>query len=63
MQTQKEDGSWYEPFYTGTGFPRVFYLKYTMYYQYFPLLALTAYAKVVSRETTLASSQQLATRS
>jgi len=55
MQTQKEDGSWYEPFYTGTGFPRVFYLKYTMYYQYFPLLALTAYAKVVSRETVMIS--------
>ncbi|HEU5402302.1 MAG TPA: prenyltransferase/squalene oxidase repeat-containing protein, partial [Terriglobales bacterium] len=45
LQHQREDGSWYEWPYTGTGFPRVFYLKYTLYYQYFPLLALTRYAK------------------
>ena len=25
--TQNEDGSWDEPWYTGTGFPKVFYLK------------------------------------
>jgi len=46
LRTQKKDGSWDEPFYTGTGFPRVFYLAYHMYRQYFPLIALTAYAKV-----------------
>ena len=40
LRTQKKDGSWDEPFYTGTGFPRVFYLKYHMYQQYFPLLRL-----------------------
>jgi squalene cyclase len=28
---------------TGTGFPRVFYLKYDMYRQNFPLLALATY--------------------
>jgi squalene-hopene/tetraprenyl-beta-curcumene cyclase len=50
LRTQKKDGSWDEPFYTGTGFPRVFYLKYHMYRQYFPLLALTTYAKVVAGE-------------
>ena len=27
----------------GTGFPRVFYLKYDMYRQNFPLLALATY--------------------
>ncbi len=48
LQHQAEDGSWYEWPYTGTGFPRVFYLKYTYYYQYFPLLALTKYAKVTN---------------
>ncbi|MGE5111533.1 MAG: squalene--hopene cyclase [Acidobacteriaceae bacterium] len=48
LQHQSEDGSWYEWPYTGTGFPRVFYLKYTLYYQYFPLLALTKYAKVTN---------------
>ena len=44
--TQKKDGSWDEKYYTGTGFPRVFYLKYHMYRQYFPLMALTTYAKM-----------------
>jgi squalene-hopene/tetraprenyl-beta-curcumene cyclase len=51
LRTQQKDGSWDEPFYTGTGFPRVFYLKYHMYRQYFPLLALTTYAKMMSGET------------
>jgi squalene-hopene/tetraprenyl-beta-curcumene cyclase len=48
MQQQAKDGSWFEVPYTGTGFPRVFYLKYTYYYLYFPLLALTKYAKVTN---------------
>jgi squalene-hopene/tetraprenyl-beta-curcumene cyclase len=43
LSTQREDGSWDEQFFTGTGFPRVFYLKYHLYFQYFPLLALTTY--------------------
>ncbi|NUQ29581.1 MAG: squalene--hopene cyclase [Acidobacteriaceae bacterium] len=54
---QHEDGSWDElvpgrngeSYYTGTGFPRVFYLGYHLYKQYFPLLALTTYIK--ARET------------
>ncbi|MDR3747835.1 MAG: squalene--hopene cyclase [Acidobacteriota bacterium] len=45
LKTQRRDGSWDESLYTGTGFPRVFYLMYYMYRQYFPLLALTEYAK------------------
>jgi squalene-hopene/tetraprenyl-beta-curcumene cyclase len=45
LKTQRRDGSWEELLYTGTGFPRVFYLEYYMYRQYFPLLALTTYAK------------------
>jgi squalene-hopene/tetraprenyl-beta-curcumene cyclase len=49
LRTQKEDGSWDEPLYTGTGFPRVFYLNYHLYRQYFPLLALTTYAKVMEK--------------
>jgi squalene-hopene/tetraprenyl-beta-curcumene cyclase len=48
LRTQKKDGSWEEPHFTGTGFPRVFYLNYHMYRQYFPLLALTTYAKVMA---------------
>jgi squalene-hopene/tetraprenyl-beta-curcumene cyclase len=48
LKTQRRDGSWDEPLYTGTGFPRVFYLMYYMYRQYFPLLALTAYSKATA---------------
>jgi len=35
--------------YTGTGFPRVFYLAYEMYRHYFPLLALTSYKRAMER--------------
>ena len=45
LESQKVDGSWDESYYTGTGFPRVFYLKYDLYRQYFPLLALAEYHK------------------
>ena len=43
LSTQKRDGTWEEPQITGTGFPGVFYLKYDMYRQNFPLLALATY--------------------
>jgi squalene-hopene/tetraprenyl-beta-curcumene cyclase len=33
-------GSWVEPWFTGTGFPRVFYLRYHLYRLYFPIMAL-----------------------
>jgi squalene-hopene/tetraprenyl-beta-curcumene cyclase len=48
LRTQKKDGSWDETVFTGTGFPRVFYLAYHMYRQYFPMIALTTYNKVMS---------------
>src|SRR5713101_1922528 len=41
VDTQKPDGTWDEHLATGTGFPNVFYLRYTLYRNYFPLLALT----------------------
>jgi squalene-hopene/tetraprenyl-beta-curcumene cyclase len=40
LTTQKPDGTWDESEFTGTGFPGHFYLKYHMYQQYFPLIAL-----------------------
>lgn len=43
LRSQKPDGSWDEEQITGTGFPRTFYLKYDMYRQNFPLLALATY--------------------
>jgi squalene-hopene/tetraprenyl-beta-curcumene cyclase len=45
LSTQEQDGTWSEPWFTGTGFPRVFYLKYHLYPIYFPLMALGRYAK------------------
>ncbi len=50
LRNQKKDGSWDEPHYTGTGFPRVFYLMYHMYRQYFPLIALTTYKKILAEK-------------
>jgi squalene-hopene/tetraprenyl-beta-curcumene cyclase len=45
LDTQNQDGTWDEPEFTGTGFPRVFYLRYHYYRIYFPLLALTKYGR------------------
>jgi squalene-hopene/tetraprenyl-beta-curcumene cyclase len=43
VEQQKADGSWDEQEFTGTGFPCVFYLKYHLYRNYFPLYALARY--------------------
>ena len=40
LDTQRRDGTWDESLFTGTGFPRHFYLRYDMYRNYFPLTAL-----------------------
>lgn len=40
LESQLDDGAWEEPEFTGTGFPRVFYLKYHLYRVYFPLMAI-----------------------
>jgi len=40
LNRQRPDGSWDELHFTGTGFPRHFYLRYHMYRNYFPLMAL-----------------------
>ncbi len=50
LERQKTDGSWDEKEYTGTGFPRVFYLAYHLYRNYFPLLALTTYQRTMQQE-------------
>ena len=58
LERQRPDGSWDESMgegatrqsiITGTGFPRVFYLAYTLYRQYFPLMALTSYQRAMER--------------
>ncbi len=48
LETQKADGSFYEWPYTGTGFPKIFYLKYTSYQWGWPLLALARYKRLIS---------------
>jgi squalene-hopene/tetraprenyl-beta-curcumene cyclase len=40
VQTQRDDGNWDEPFFTGTGFPRDFYINYHLYRLSFPMMAL-----------------------
>jgi squalene-hopene/tetraprenyl-beta-curcumene cyclase len=45
LDTQRPDGAWDELEFTGTGFPRVFYLRYHYYPVYFPLLALSQYQR------------------
>jgi squalene-hopene/tetraprenyl-beta-curcumene cyclase len=51
LDTQQEDGNWHEEPFTGTGFPRVFYLKYHLYSLYFPLMALARFRQAQNRNT------------
>jgi squalene-hopene/tetraprenyl-beta-curcumene cyclase len=48
-RTQNTDGSWTEHETTGTGFPKVFYLKYDIYRNAWPLLALATYKQICER--------------
>lgn len=50
VDTQNADGTWDEPWYTGTGFPKVFYLRYHLYRHYFPLMALGRYQRLSEEE-------------
>jgi squalene-hopene/tetraprenyl-beta-curcumene cyclase len=47
IDQQNADGSWDEEQFTGTGFPGVFYLKYHLYRNYFPLYALSRYRNLL----------------
>jgi squalene-hopene/tetraprenyl-beta-curcumene cyclase len=44
-ETQRGDGSWDEPQFTGTGFPRDFYINYHLYRIVFPVMALGRYVR------------------
>jgi squalene-hopene/tetraprenyl-beta-curcumene cyclase len=48
---QASDGMWDEPYYTATGFPRVFYLRYHGYAKYLPLWALARYRNLQQQGT------------
>ncbi len=45
LERQDAEGTWEQEAWTGTGFPKVFYLNYHNYRHYFPLMALAQYAK------------------
>ncbi len=47
MNSQSADGQWHEPEFTGTGFPKVFYLRYDYYRISFPLMALSRYRRAL----------------
>jgi squalene-hopene/tetraprenyl-beta-curcumene cyclase len=49
LQTQNESGRWDEPYFTGTGFPRHFMIRYHLYRDYFPLMALGNYLQIRGR--------------
>jgi squalene-hopene/tetraprenyl-beta-curcumene cyclase len=46
LETQKEDGTWDEAQFTGTGFPKYFMIKYHIYRNCFPLAALGTYRRL-----------------
>jgi squalene-hopene/tetraprenyl-beta-curcumene cyclase len=50
VEQQQEDGSWNEADFTGTGFPRVFYLRYHYYRIYFPLMALARWSEAMGEQ-------------
>ncbi len=45
LDRQTPEGTWREGAFTGTGFPGVFYLRYHMYPQYFPVMALEEFVR------------------
>lgn len=49
VSTQRPDGTWDETEFTGTGFPKVYYLEYTMYRNNFPVQALGIYRKALAQ--------------
>ena len=57
IHTQNADGSWTEDEITGTGFPQVFYLKYDMYRNAWPLLALGTYRQLVEQRAVKTSAE------
>ena len=49
LRTQNAQGLWDEEYFTATGFPRVFYLRYHGYRKFFPLWALARYRNLTVR--------------
>jgi squalene-hopene/tetraprenyl-beta-curcumene cyclase len=62
LERQQYDGSWRDAYWTGTGFPKVFYLRYHLYATYFPLWALALYARDTAGARLLAEDEPSAVR-
>ncbi len=54
IKAQRDSGDWEEDYFTGTGFPCHFYLRYNLYYQNFPLMALGRYRTLLGEKQALA---------
>ncbi|MFQ5813606.1 MAG: squalene--hopene cyclase [Anaerolineae bacterium] len=48
VETQEEDGQWEEPYFTATGFPSDFMIKYHLYRNYWPLMALGRFRRLLA---------------
>ncbi|MBI1368445.1 MAG: squalene--hopene cyclase [Planctomycetes bacterium] len=46
-ETQLPSGTWDEKWFTGTGFPRVFYLRYHLYRLYFPIMCMGRWKRAI----------------
>ncbi|NUQ62519.1 MAG: terpene cyclase/mutase family protein [Pirellulales bacterium] len=60
VDRQQSDGTWHEAEFTGTGFPRVFYLRYHYYPIYFPLIALGRWAATAAAPLAATAAQPAA---
>ncbi len=64
VTSQRADGTWEEELWTGTGFPKVFYLRYYLYSLYFPIMALAMWrddlrgATLVQQQARTAAEQE-----
>ncbi|HEY4870194.1 MAG TPA: squalene--hopene cyclase [Candidatus Dormibacteraeota bacterium] len=58
LRERQIDGTWSEPEYTGTGFPRDFYINYHMYRHVFPTLTLAAFEGAAAGETDIADRER-----
>ncbi|MDA8033560.1 MAG: hypothetical protein M0T71_05240, partial [Actinomycetota bacterium] len=47
---QRPDGTWDEPYFTGTGFPGDFYINYHLYRLTFPVCALGRWCSAVGTD-------------
>ncbi len=60
VTSQRADGTWEEELWTGTGFPKVFYLRYYLYSLYFPIMALAMWRDALRDATSAQQARKAA---